>query len=125
MKKSGIHLDTEFNFYKYGPYSPNLTNLYYTVLNSEEKELKKLPDAELTDEEKEIIKKFKRNLNKWASNAKILEFYTSLLFISRDMYIQNKNKEKIKTILKNYKPSLFTEKLFSEAYDYLEAEGLI
>ena len=125
MKKSGVHLDAEFNFYKYGPYSPNLTNLYYTVLDLNEKELKKLPDVELTNIEKEILKKFKRNLNKWVSSAKNLEFYSSLLFMSRDMYIQNKNKEKIKTLLKNYKPGLFTEQLFTEAYDYLEGEGLL
>lgn len=123
--KLGIDLDLKFEFYKYGPYSSYLTDIYYSVLEIPEDALEGLSNIHITSEEIKIIEILKRILNKWKSNLKKLEYYASLLYVFEDMYIKNQNLERVQETIKKLKPALYKNMDFKHAIRELQSEGFI
>ena len=123
--KLGIDLDIKFNFYAYGPYSQDLTDFLLTVQKFPVKELENLSNYELTNEEETILQKVKSILKNWGGDLRKLELYASVLYILKDMYIKDRNMEKVKETLKKLKPDLFEDKKFQQAIEDLLNEGLI
>jgi len=125
LKKKGLDIDTKFNFYKYGPYSPDLTDIYYSLLDVSEDIFQSLPNIELRKEEREILNRMQEIYSKWGKDLKKFEFYASVLYIYKDMYIKDKNNERIKEVVKKLKPDLFKKYNFEEILDELVKEGFI
>lgn len=125
LSKQGINLDVKYNFYKFGPYSSELTDYYYTLMEYNNAEISKIHKIEFDKEEELKIKKIKALFLKWKKDLVFLEFLASFLFIFKDMYIKDKNTEKIKETLKYLKPEIFNEKIYQKVQNELREEGLI
>ncbi|MEJ2248405.1 MAG: hypothetical protein P8Y70_03615 [Candidatus Lokiarchaeota archaeon] len=125
LNKMGLELNTKFNFYKYGPYSPDLTDIYYSLAEIPEETYQTLPEIELKEEELEILQRVKNLYVNWGKDLKKFEFLASVLYIYKDMYIKNKDNEKIKNVIMKLKPDLFTKYNFEEILEELRKEGFI
>lgn len=125
LQKLGLDLEIKYNFYKYGPYSPDLTDMYYSVLNLNQQNLDHFPDIEFSTKEKEIIDKLKNIFQYWGKNIRELEFYASVLYICEDMYIKNQNKQKLFQVIKKFKPELFKRFNIDKTIEDLKKQGLL
>ncbi|MBY8981766.1 MAG: hypothetical protein KGD57_02380 [Candidatus Lokiarchaeota archaeon] len=125
LQKLGLDLEIKYNFYKYGPYSPDLTDIYYTIMELSEQDFNYFPEIKLTDEEMKIINKLNNIYIKWGNNIDKLEFYASVLYIYTDMYVKNQNKECIKKIVNNFKPKLYIKFNFEEVLEELKVQGFL
>jgi uncharacterized protein YwgA len=122
--KRGLSLDYNFSWYKHGPYSPDLTDVYYMYQNSD---FDNKPKKTLSSEDIEVLKSSKKFINSIKDDPDRLEFIASLIFISNDMifYKTPKNKETIKKKLKELKYHLFQKYDFQENFESLKQIGLI
>ena len=120
MQVFGINFGYSFNWYIYGPYSPELTKDGYRL--KEEKILEKVPKLKFVNPELEDkFNKFLDFISKKKS-AKWLELLASIHFLVQLLTKKGKN-EIMKIILK--KQTHFTKEDFEEAWGYLKKEGLI
>ena len=124
LKVLGIDFDFKYNFFKYGPYSEYLTDHYYSILEIPEGELEKLPKITINEKEEELLKKAKNILNKWGNDFEKLEFYSSVLYVLKDMYIKDRNPEKVEKVLEQLKPDLFKKFVYKKVVKELMTEGL-
>lgn len=125
LQKLGLDLDIKYNFYKYGPYSPDLTDMYYSVLNLNRQKLEYFPDIDFSQKENEILIKLKKIFQLWGGNIKELEFYASVLYIYEDMYIKDQNKQKLIQVVRKFKPDLFRAFDIEKALRDLKTQGLL
>jgi len=125
IQKLGIDLDIKYNFYKYGPYSPDLTDIYYSVMNLTKQEFNYFPDITFTKQERIIIDKLNNIYKKWGNDIDKLEFYASVLYIYKDMYIKNTDKEGVKKVVNKLKPKLFSKFNFEEVLEELKFQGFL
>jgi len=77
--KLGFNINLKYNFFKYGPYSPSLADLYYKSLEIYGEEISHFPKIEFNNTEIKILKILRNILEKWDYNPKKLEYYSSLL----------------------------------------------
>ncbi|MBN1215256.1 MAG: hypothetical protein JXA99_07400 [Candidatus Lokiarchaeota archaeon] len=125
LQKLGLNLEIKYNFYKYGPYSSDLTDIYYTIMNLSQKDFNYFPEVSFSEEELNIIHKLNTIYQEWGNNIDKLEFYTSVLYIYTDMYLKNQNKDCIKKIVNKYKPRLFIKYNFDEVLEDLKIQGFL
>ncbi len=125
LNKLGVNLEVKYSFYKFGPYSPDLTDYYYAIMEYTDDEITEILDLELNKQEVSKVEKIQKMLYKWRTDSKFLEILVNLLFINKDMYIKNKDNEKIKETLKSLRSELFEEELYLKALNELVKEGLI
>jgi uncharacterized protein YwgA len=125
LTKMGLDLNIKFNFYKYGPYSPDLTDIYYSLIDIPQEIYKTLPNIELKENEREILQQMKALYSNWSIDLKRFEFLASVLYIYKDMYIKDKSREKIEAVVKKLKPKLFKKYNLEETLDELKKEGFI
>lgn len=125
LQKLGFSPKIKYNFYKYGPYSPDLTDIYYRSLELSKKDLKPYTDIQFTGNEKKILEKIKEILNKWGADLKKLEYYSSVLFVYEDMYFKDWNQERIKSKISILKPKHYDQFGFSNVIKELKDLGLI
>ncbi len=125
LEKYGLNLKLKFNFYKYGPYSPYLADLYYKASKISEEKIEELSRYKFNEKEQEILKKGKNLLDKWGIDQKKFEFYSSFLYLYEDIYFKNWSMDKIRLKLSIYKPKLFDSFKFNEVLNDLKSVGLI
>jgi len=125
LQKLGLDLEIKYNFYKFGPYSPDLTDIYYSIINLNQQNLDYFPDIEFSNKEKEILNKLKKIFQNWGKDIKELEFYASVLYIYEDMYIRNQNQQKLIQVIKKLKPDLFKAFNVEKTIEDLKEQGLL
>jgi len=84
LKKFGIPLPYTFNFYKYGPHSSYLTDVYNQLDNYSE--FIRDNNYTIKNNEQDYLKLAKEFLEPIKNNADKLEYYASVLFVYSDMF---------------------------------------
>ena len=125
LNKQGINLDVKYNFYKIGPYSLDLTDYYYALMEYSDEDVNRIYRVNLTKKEEMAIMRVKGLIHAWKKDLTFLEFVVSLLFIIKDMYIKEKDNQKIKEVLASLRSEIHEESLYQKAREVLEKEGLI
>lgn len=117
LKIFNLDLDYKYNWYKYGPYSPKLTDVYYQAnkfLSSGE-----LNKYILNEKDKKVLDYAVSFLEPIINNVEILEYYASILYIRKDMIFFDieKNENTIEKEIAQLKPLLFKKKSYEEAIE--------
>jgi len=107
LVKLGFDFKLKYNFYRYGPYSPELADIYFE--SSEFISMKIHEDSEnhFSNNDKIALNTVKALLDKWGESTQIWEYYSSLLFIYEDMYFKKWNIESVKAKIAREKYELF------------------
>ncbi|MHA1253193.1 MAG: hypothetical protein ACTSRP_24650, partial [Candidatus Helarchaeota archaeon] len=125
LTKLGFPFRIKFNFYKYGPYSPELAELYYRSTELAKNSVDNYFKIEFTKEEMQKLKGCKEIINQWGNNPEKLEYYASVLFVYDDMYFSNWNENLVKEKIAALKPELFKKFEFKEVLRELKQFNLI
>ncbi len=125
LKKFGLKFQSRFNWYKYGPYSSYLADIYYQIdsfLNSGEKS-----DYTLDDRDKEILERANELLTPLIRDRELLEYYASLLFVKNDMlfFKSEKNEKTYQLTMKKLKPELYDKFGYKKPIKVLKEHKLI
>jgi hypothetical protein len=99
--------------------------MYYSVLNLNRQKLDYFPDIDFSPKENEILSKVKKIFQLWGKNIKELEFYASVLYIYKDMYIKDQNKRKLIQVVRKFKPDLFRTFDIEKTLRDLKSQGLL
>ncbi|MHA1196979.1 MAG: hypothetical protein ACTSRH_15620 [Promethearchaeota archaeon] len=126
LVKLGFPIKLQYNFYKYGPYSPDLAEIYYESMElSKENHKQYINKIEFTKEEKEKIETLKKISNAWGNDIEKLEYYSSVLYIYDDMYFKDWSKELVQDKILELKPELFNKFNFENVLKELKKFNLI
>lgn len=119
LKKLGLNFDIEYKWYIYGPYSNQLTEIYFQAEDLDEDT--DLSSISLDEKDLENIKKVNTILVDINDHEK-LEYYASILFIWKDMVFIRKKKDEstIKETIRELKPELYSKYSYKEAVEYLK-----
>ncbi len=105
--KLGFNLKLKYNFYKYGPYSPNLADIYYESFEIAKAQIDVISDYNFSNQDRIALENLKGLFRKWGNNIKKWEYFSSLLYIHEDMYFQNWNIQNVISTITRKKPFLF------------------
>lgn len=125
LVKLGFPFKIRYSFYKYGPYSPGLADLYYKSMEISKEDLNHYTEIEFTDNEKQKIEVCKEILSRWGSDFEKFEYYASVLYVYDDMYFNNWNKISVRHKISIFKPKLFDKFGFEEVLEQLKHFNLI
>jgi len=125
LKKYNLELNFRFNWYKHGPYSTYLADVYYYAQDypySVEKD-----PSYFTYLEKEKLDHVKEFLRPIKTNAELLEYYASLIFIHNDMVFRKdeRNKETYENMIKQSKSGLYYKFDYKKHISNLQRHDLI
>lgn len=118
----GLEFDIDYKWYKYGPYSSELSSIYFQADQVESPE-----ESILSGKEREIAENMSKFLETFGNDTEKLEFYASILFIWKDMLFINKEKsvETIEEKLKEWKPNLTQKYSIKDAFNTLKENNYI
>jgi len=126
LKKFDLELPYNFNFYKHGPYSPYLTDIYYQLDNYSE--IVRDDSYTISEAERKKLDLAKDFLDPFKNDVDKLEYYASLLYIFTDMFffesaerIDSARRNKIRTL----KPQLIEKYGIDEPISRLRNFNLI
>ncbi len=119
LKKFGLTYDIWHNWYKHGPYSPQLADIYYQVENFEK--LGEKIESTLSIQDRLVLERAKPFL-KLIMDSNKLEYYASILFIRKDMIFFNSKKDEdtIEKKVAELKPNLFSTQSYKESLNILK-----
>ncbi|MHA2007415.1 MAG: hypothetical protein ACXABO_06720 [Promethearchaeota archaeon] len=125
MKNFGLPVDFSFNWYKHGPYSPKLADIYYQVKNFKKQQIS--ITESLSEKEVQIIEEARPLIEKLKGNNEKLEFYASILFIIKDMIFFNSEKSDstIEQKIKELKPEIYSHTSYLNSLNDLNSFNLI
>ena len=123
--KLGFPFKIRYNYYKYGPYSPGLAEIYYKSMEISKEDLNHYTEIEFTDNEKQKIEVCKEILNQLGDDHEKLEYFASVLYIYDDMYFKNWSKDSVQNEISRLKPKLFEKFGFEEVLEELKHFNLI
>ncbi len=116
LKQFGLNFRVKYNWYKHGPYSPKLANIYYQV-NKIQNQSEIIKNKSLNKSDLIIIEKANPFINDMKNSTNQLEYYASILFIKNDMIFTEleKNDKNIEAKTMQLKPNLFSPETYKEA----------
>ena len=83
MQTKGLNLGYAFNWYKHGPYSQNLADDAYAVLQAEREKYKATEKWRFNKSTRKQIKAFEDILSPYINNYRILELVASIDYMNR------------------------------------------
>jgi len=119
MKQAGLPIKYDFNWYVYGPYSPELTKDAFELQAYDE--VPQLPALGECDKEK--LRQLRQFLKDKIEDSDYLELLASLLFLEHDAYPASRGSGVIER-LKSRKPRRFSDEDIRQAYRKLQESGL-
>ena len=126
LKKFDLQLPYNFNFYKHGPYSSYLTNVYYQLDNYSE--IVRDDSYIISEVERKKLDLAKDFIDPFKNDAIKLEYYASVLYIFTDIFFF-KSAEGIDTArinkIRELKPELFEIYGLDDSISRLRAFNLI
>ncbi|MCP6718601.1 MAG: hypothetical protein KJI71_00030 [Patescibacteria group bacterium] len=123
--KLGFDFKLKYNFYKYGPYSRELADIYFESSEFISMKIHENSEYHFSSNDEFALTKLKSLLEKWGENTQIWEYYSSLLFIHEDMYFRIWNIENVKAKIAREKHELFDRFKFDSVLQELKELGLI
>jgi len=125
LKQFGLEYDVIFNWYKHGPYSSQLADIYYQTKDFKESYLNS--NFDLIEKEIQTIEKTRDFVEKLENNNRKLEYYASILFVIKDMifFDSEKNESSIEQKIKELKPTLYSHDSYLNALNDFRAFNLI
>ncbi len=120
LKKFGLDFNISYTWHKHGPYSPQLTEIYYQVESF--KKLEENIESPLNEKDRYILEYSKPFFTPIIDEAEKLEYYASILFIKHDMifFDSNKNEETIENKVAKLKSNLYNPQSYKEALKILK-----
>jgi len=121
LRQFGLKFDVSFNWYKHGPYSPELSDIYYQAQDF------KTSNFELLERDFQTIEKARPFIEKLKYHNKKLEYYASILFVIKDMifFDSEKNDSSIEKKIRELKPTLYSHDSYLNALNDFKAFNLI
>lgn len=123
--KFGFDFKLKYNFYKYGPYSSELADIYYESSEFINMKLHENSEYHFSNNDKIALNRVKSLLDKWGKNTQIWEYSSSILFIYEDMYFRKWNIESVKAKIAREKYELFDRFEFKSVLQELKELDLI
>ncbi len=123
--KLGFDFKLKYNFYKYGPYSPELADIYFESSEFKSMKIHETSEYHFSNNDKTALNLLKSLMDKWGENTQIWEYYSSLLYIHEDMYFRKWNIESVKAKIAREKYELFDRFKFESVLQELKELGLI
>ena len=116
LKKFGLDFRIRYNWYRHGPYSPKLADIYYQV-NDIQNKSEIIKNKSLSKSDLTIIEKAKPFIDDINDSTDQLEYYASILFIMNDMIFTTleKNDKNIEVKTMQLKPHLYSPETYKEA----------
>ena len=124
LKNFNLDLNLKFTWYKHGPYSTHLADIYYYV-NEHPSILSS--DLNLSNTEILNLEKSKEFLGPIIDDTDLLEFYASILFVYKDMVFRKDERNQItyENKIKYSKLGLYNMFNYKESLTRLQRYGLI
>lgn len=125
LKQFGLDFRIKYNWYKHGPYSPKLADIYYQVNNIQSKS-EIIRNKSLSKSDLIIIEKAKPFINDIKNSTNQLEYYASILFIMNEMIFTELEKNDLNIEIKTLqlKPNLFSRETYKEAINKFKENSL-
>ncbi len=125
LKQFGLDFRIKYNWYKHGPYSPKLADIYYQVNNIQNKS-EIIRNKSLSKSDLIIIEKAKQFINDIKNSTNQLEYYASILFIMNEMIFTKLEKNDLNIEIKTMqlKPNLFSRETYKEAINKFKENSL-
>jgi hypothetical protein len=105
LSKVGLDLGVEYAFYRYGPYSRALTDLYYTSAQVPDEWLDLGGGTGLEEGELEAVRAVKGALSE-LGGPESLEFHASALYVLEDMYLPERDAKAVEGEMQRLKADL-------------------
>lgn len=125
LKQFGLKFEVDFNWYKHGPYSPQLSDIYFQAQDLKRDYI--YSNFNLSKRDIQIIENAKPFIEKLKDNNEKLEYYASILFIFKDMIFFNskKNDSSIEQKIREFKPALYSHDSYIHALNDFRSFNLI
>ncbi len=125
LKQFGLNLPYRFSFYKHGPYSPYLADIYYQIENYDD--IVREDSFQIENSDIEKLNRAKKFLEPLVNDSEKLEFYASIAFIFNDMVFVYQEKSESVCIekIKILKLELVEKYNLEKAISYLKSYDLI
>jgi len=125
LKQFGLKFDISFNWYKHGPYSPQLSDIYYQAQDFKKSYINS--NFELLERDIQTIEKARPFIEKLKNYNKKLEYYASILFIIKDMifFDSEKNDSSIEKKIRELKPTLYSHDSYLDTLNDFKTFNLI